>query len=405
MGINFLLSLMVAVVVLVLVIELAYYTLFLPEQTDEPLKPRRLDSYIATCIYVIAHILSPLRLPLALIPYLTKSSIMLVTRPNLNTLKSEVVRLVGDFVNVGFTTWLLVLVIGPPTLEPLMLLLYAPVGAEYIRLLSERGQMMFSGGWQLLPHRRFALALKASPSSRAFLYSVSRLFVRYCNYYALSDEERAQYILLILKRRASYDEDLSRKLEYVYSFRIVEGDFLLLAGKIRDVANGEVFISRRWTNDPWLMIGMAMRRSPWIFDPRYLQRPFYYRTQSARLVAMLMFKHARYCPPFMIYQFGHEIKDARYRMFFSTLHYLGIHIEGQVRADGTYAFDPLLRWFKGRVGIGIAEPELRPLWTDEEVLADVARRCEHGEWLSAEAIAEQYTYPRKYVEEVLSSKI
>lgn len=405
MSINFILSLMVAVVVLILVIELAYYILFLPEQADAPLRPRRLDSYIATCIYVIAHIFSPLRLPLAVIPYLTKSSIMLVTHRNFNTLKSEVFRLVGDFANLGFTTWLLVLIAGPPTLEPLILLLYVPVGAECIRLLTERGQMMFSGGWQLLPHRRIALALKAFPPSSTLGYSMSRLFVRYCNYYALSDEERAQCILHILKQRALYDKDLFRKLEYVHSFRLIEGNFLLLAGKIRDVAKGEVFINRRWTNDPWLLIGMAMRRSPWIFDPRYLQRPFYYRTQSARLVAQLMFKHARYCLPFIIYQFGHEIKDARYRMFFGTLHYLGIHIEGQVRADGTYAFDPLLRWFKRRVGIGIAEPELRPLWTDEEVLADVAHRRENGEWLSAEAIAEQYTYPRKYVEEVLVSKI
>lgn len=392
------------VVVLLVVFELAYYVVFLPNPSEKPVKPRRFDCYIGVCLYAIALLLSPLRLPLAIIPYITKSGIILLTHPNLNVLRSEVIRLIGDFVNFGFTVWLLVLVVGPPTAELLSVILYIPVAAELVRLLTERGQMAFSGSWQLLPHRRIARALKANQTSHAFWHGANHLFARYCAYYALSDEERAGYILRLLKQRAVSDRDLFRKLEYVRAFRILEGDWLLLAGKVRDVARGEVFINRRWTNDPWLLTGLAMRRSPWIFDPRYLQRPFYYRTGSAPLVVRFMFEHARYCPPFMLYQFGHEVKDARYAMFFRILHGIGIHIERPVRADGTYAFDPLLNWFKKRLGLGGLEPELRPLWTDEEALADIARRVEAGEWLSELAVAEQYTFPLRYVEEALAER-
>lgn len=400
-----LLFMIVSILVLLVTIEIAYYMFLIPEYSDHPLHPQHLERYIGKVLYVIAHVLSPLRFPLGIIPYITKTSFVLLGNPNLNALHTEVFRLLGDFVNLGLTIWLILLLVGPPSMELPVLVLYIPVGAEIIRLLTERGQMIFSGGWQLLPHRRIALALQARREQHLFARWTSRLFARYCRYYALSDEERAESLLLTLKRRAMYDVGLSRKLEYVRRFRIIEADWILLAGKIRDVAHGEVFITRRWTNDPWLLIGIAMRRSPWIFDPRFLQRPFYYRTQSARLVAQLMFKHARYCPPFIIYQFGHEIKDARYAMFFGTLHALGIHLEGLVCADGTYAFDPLLRWFKRCVGLRTHELEVRSLWTDDEVVADVIRRWETGENLTATDIAEQYTYPIKYIEEVLVEKI
>src|SRR5262245_30371060 len=92
-------------------------------------------------------------------------------------------------------------------------------------------------------------------------------------------------------------------------------------------AKGEVFIHRNWTNDPWLLIGQGMRRAPWMFDPRYLRRPFYYRTESNRLATLFVLQHARYSPSYACYQFGHEIKAARYDFVYRCLRWIGLDIE------------------------------------------------------------------------------
>jgi hypothetical protein len=172
---------------------------------------------------------------------------------------------------------------------------------------------------------------------------------------------------------------------------------------VRDVANGEVFIHGPWTNDPWLLIGMAIRRSPWMFDPRYLRRPFYYMTEANRLTTLLVLEYARYSLPFAIFQFGHEIRVARLHLFYLLLRQLEIDIEFKVSADGTFQFDQLICWFEKR--FGMTKVKARPLYSDEEVIADIL--CNHpaGEPLASLDIAERYTYPLKYVEEVLITKI
>ena len=204
----------------------------------------------------------------------------------------------------------------------------------------------------------------------------------------------------MLKRHATQDSELARKLAYVHAFHIVPEQVGLRAGHVRDVARGEIFIHRRWTNDVWLLWGQVLRRSPWIFDPRYLRRPFYYRTESNRLMTLCVLQHARYSVPYAIFQFGHEIKAARYDAFYRLGQWLGFKLEGEVRADGTYEFDPLIRWLRQE-----SSATAYPLWTDDETIHHILTQCSNGETVSALDIAVRYTYPLKYVEEVLWAKI
>jgi len=174
----------------------------------------------------------------------------------------------------------------------------------------------------------------------------------------------------------------------------------LRAGNVRDVARGEVYVHAEWTSDLNLLYGLALRRSPWIFDPRFLQRPFYYRTEANRLMTAFVFENFRLCTLFAIYQFGHEVKSARYDAFYRIARWLGYELEEYVYADGAYNFDPFAKWLlKKDLKIDTKKP--RPLWTDKEVLHDL----EGFPIPSAFEIAERYTYPLKYVQEVLLPKI
>src|SRR5437660_4723467 len=168
---------------------------------------------------------------------------------------------------------------------------------------------------------------------------------------------------------------------------------------------GEVFIHSTWTNDPWLLVGMAIRRAPWIFDPRYLRRPFYYMTEANRLATLCVLEHARYSPPYAVFQFGHEIRVARLHLFYLVLRWLGADVEYKVNADGTFQFDQFICWLEKHFNHGQTPPEQRPIYCDEEVIAEVLSRDDSREPLSAQAIASRYTYPLKYVEEVLLKKI
>src|SRR5262249_34953912 len=134
---------------------------------------------------------------------------------------------------------------------------------------------------------------------------------RYCRYYALDDTSRARYVLYALKQHAAREKDLSKRLEYIQPFRAIPQRYGLRSGMVRDVARGEVFIHSTWTNDPWLLVGMAIRRAPWMFDPRYLRRPFYYMTEANRLATLCVLEHARYSLLYAVFQFGHEIRVAR----------------------------------------------------------------------------------------------
>jgi len=360
--------------------------------------PRRTHAFERGCgalLYAIAYGLSPLRLPFCVLPYLVKLFLYFVFNLYYTTAGNrplfEILRVTGDVLNWALVAALLALIAGQRDSLPAWLaLLYA---VEAIRLITEKGMMVFSGVWQYLPHWRIACWLQSHPL-------IARHRIPYCEYYALNDEERLRYALAALKQHTSLDVELAQRLSYVSAFRIVPDDAGLRAGRVRDIAKGEIFIHRRWTNDLWLLWGQAIRRSPWIFDPRYLRRPFYYRTEANRLMTLCVLQYARYCLPYAVFQFGHELKAARYDWFYRFMRRLGVNLEETVRADGDSQFDPLIVWLDERLGRR-APPALRSLWSDDETIADIRRRQALGETLSALTVAEQYAYPLKYVEEIL----
>jgi hypothetical protein len=110
--------------------------------------------------------------------------------------------------------------------------------------------------------------------------------------------------------------------------------------------------------------------------------------------------HARYCPTYALYQFGHEIKAARYDFFYRVLRCLHLDIEPKVQADGAFPFEQDISWLKWLL-FGTPRAKQPPLWRDEDAIIDIRHRMAHGEKLQALDIALQYTYPLKYVEEVL----
>jgi hypothetical protein len=398
-------GILASILVLLVGIELIFYIFLIPGTSQKPFKAYPLEKLAGWAAYSIAYILSLLRAPLGLLPYLTKLFIVFVLKISYDSPRStyfrEVINMLGDFVNLGLSTLLVLILVGPPALHLVNCILYLPIAAEIIRLVTERVPITFSALWQLLPHKSFATTLSSRPIPRI----VKRYFARYCHYYALDDDARARYILCALKYLSSRDSDLSHRLSYIQAFRAIPLQYGLRSGKVRDVAKGEVFIHSSWTNDPWLLIGMAIRRAPWMFDPRYLRRPFYYMTEANRLATLLVLPHARYSPPYAIFQFGHEIRVARLHCFYALLRWLGIDIEKKVGVDGTFQFDQLICWLEHRFGKTKAAAEQRPLCSDEEAIADILHNHPVGESLTALGIAERYTYPLKYVEEVLIQQL
>jgi hypothetical protein len=87
------------------------------------------------------------------------------------------------------------------------------------------------------------------------------------------------------------------------------------------------------------------------------------------------------------------------------LHRLGIHIEEYVLADGSYPQDHLLRWLDKKLDRQGRHDQLRPLWSDDEVILDVADRYRSGAALSEADLAKDYTYPMEYISEVLMGRI
>ena len=331
-----------------------------------------------------------MRLPLGVAPYLCKIALYGLSRGWLerhwHDYSIQALRAAGDLLNLAGSAALILSVAQSPWLRwPLTL----ACAAEAVRLLTEKGMMALSAAWQTLPHRQIAGWLAATP--------LEPLVRAYCRYYRLSNRDRLRVVLVHLRGRAAHRPETAQKLRYISGFRIVPNGRGLRCGSVRDVALGEIFVHARWTNHPGLLVGLALRRAPWIFDPRHLARPFYYRTQANRLMTLFVFENARLCPLYAVYQFGHEIKSARYDAFYRMLAWIGIRAEEPVREDGTYTFEPLaltLKWIAP-----LAQP--RPLWTDDEVLRDLAR----DPALSALTVARRYTYPLLYVEEVLSDKI
>jgi hypothetical protein len=379
---------------------------FVPERTSGPKPPSRLARMWALGLYRLAYVLSVLRLPFAVPPYAIKLLSVFLFRRHYTVSQYNVVveaiRILGDVTNWGFG---LVLIRHISMSFPdIAYILCLCALAEMLRLFAEKGQMILSAIWQLLPHHRLARYIEIRLTQTKLDSILMRHLVRYCDYYALDDAARIQYVLDTLRCYASADPEASAKLAYLGGLRIVSSFCGLRGGNVRDVARGEVFIHRSWTADPWLLIGQALRRTPWMFDPRYLRRPFYYRSESNRLATLFVLAHARYCPTYALYQFGHEIKAARYDLFYRLMRYLNCDIEPTVLADGTFAFDPGISWLHEKLQ-GTPFPSCRALWSDEEAIADVRYRLNQGEYLSALDIALQYIYPLKYIEEVFINKL
>ncbi len=348
--------------------------------------------------YSLAYLLSLVRLPFSIIPYLLKLILYYCLGDSFSEFWGkqfvQLFRTGGDFINFLITSFLFYKayeLIGFSITKNLLIL---SMLAEAIRLLTEKGVMIFSAVWQIIPHRSVAQRLSSKKQ-----YGILKT---YSKYYLLSDEDRLVTMLRRLKAKARMLKisETSIKLNYVSSFQIVPNLVDLRAGIVRNVAQGIVYVHASWTNNPDILRGQALRRSPWIFDPRYLRRPFYYRTEANRLMTLFVFENAQLCPLFAVYQFGHEIKSARFDAFFRLACWLGFDLEETVRADGTYNFDPFAQSIVKR-HLNATVKASRPLWNDEEVIVDIA----NDQILSALAIAEKYTYPLIYVQEVLIRKI
>ncbi|MDQ2717708.1 MAG: hypothetical protein M3Z08_22675, partial [Chloroflexota bacterium] len=354
-------------------IELLYYVFFIPDPKQKPLTFSALDKYLGVAAYTVAYVLSLLRAPLGLLPYLVKIVIFFGLKVRYESARStyfrEVLNMLGDVLNLGGSSLCIFLIVGKPASALPGLILYLPIWAECVRLLTERVPIIYSAAWQLTPHKRVARLLLACQHSGLPWRVIARCLARYCRYYAPVDAERAAYVLETLKQRARQDGDLACRLEYMHAFRIMPLEHGLRGGSVRDVARGEVWIHAAWTNDPWLLVGMAIRRAPWMFDPRYLRRPPYYMTQSNRLATLLVLQHARYSPPFAVFQFGHEIRVARLHLFYLVLRWLGADIEAKVLADGTFQFDQLICSLDVAIHPDHAPEKQRPLWSDEEAIA------------------------------------
>jgi hypothetical protein len=401
----------ISFILLILTIDLIHYAFYISPHyfITQPIKPRLTSQFSGATAYGIAYLLSLLRLPFAVAPYLTKllSFLVLQTRFQLywNSYTFQLIRTTGDFANLIVTLALLEIIFDCLNAEWDDSWLCLSMSAEVIRLVSEKGQMLFSAMWQLIPHRLIVQRITSPIKSQATENWLVKLSLRYHNYYILSEEDRIQYILRAVKAPALFDMEAIQKLEYVQSLCIIPQNVGLRAGMVRDVAQGKVFIHAKWTNDPWLLAGLVMRRSPWIFDPRYLRRPFYYRTEANRLATLFVLQYASYNLPYTWYQFGHEIKVARYDLFYRICRWLSFNLEETVREDGTFMFDSFIHWLGLRLGYESARHGQRSLWTDEEVITDILANLNSDEIPSASEVATRYTYPLKYIQEVLLPEI
>ena len=381
------------------------YTFFVPDLRRRWPWMRPLSRVGGKLLFGVASVLSLLRAPLGLLPYLVKLFLIFGLRiryeAHRTTYARELLNLLGDVANLALSWWLIAWLITPFGPSGLLLLCYLPVWAELVRLLAERLPSVFSAVWQMMPHRRMAQGLIDRQRSGLFWYLIFRSLALYCAYYALDDFERAEAVLRALKCRAGDDVEVSKRLEYIRAFRIVPQKQGLRGGMVRDVARGEVFIHGIWTADPWLLIGMALRRAPWSFDPRYLRRPFYYMSEANRVTSLFVLEQMYYSPPFALFQFGHEIRVARLSIFYGVLRWLGADIERKVWADGTFQTDQMIFWLRQRFSRS-PQIEPRPLSTDEEVLSDMTAAMMEGRALpTAQMLAARYVYPVKYIEEVL----
>ncbi len=374
--------------------------------------PRAAARIVGAFAFVLASLGSLLRAPLGLAPYLLKVALALGLRVQYEAIKTtytrEAINLLGDIVNLGGTALLIRLALGAPHWSLLWLLCGLMLAAEYARLLSERVPTVFSAIWQLIPHRVIALRLKAWERMGAIRGMSASWLRAYTAYYLLDERARGMELIAALKERAAYDPAVAARVAYLRGVRVVPYAQGLRGGLVRDVARGEIFIHPSWSADPWMLIGLLMRRSPWVFDPRFLRRPFYYMSEANPLTSLFVLRHADYSPFFALFQFGHEIRVARLRWFYLALRLLGWDVERKVAFDGAFLNDQVIHRVGRALGYRRLPTEPRLLCSDEEVAAELAAANVEGRDerpLTALALAERYTYPLCYVEDVLLPRL
>lgn len=372
--------------VMAIIISGGFYLAGPPRPAGPPLYVgRRARRWLAAGLHAGAYLLTILRLPFGVLPYVGKIVLALLAGARFEAVWEcpavQILRGLGDGLNLGLTAALLAA--GPAWLQPAA---QTSLAAEIVRLGLEKGLMAMSALWQALPHRR--LAAWARQSGRPGLRA-------YAAYYGRAEAGRLAYLGVVLQAWSAAEPEAAARLRYVRGWRVVADRQALRAGRVRDVAGGDLFIHARWTNDPWLLLGLALRRGPWLFDPRCLRRPFFYRSEANPRATRFVLENFHYSPPFAVYQLGHEIKAARFELFFRAARWLGRELEAPVAADGVYRFDPALRWLRERLGAPPARPagqllsaaEMRAACNDPAVPAAV--------W------AARFTVPQLYVEEVL----
>ena len=152
-----------SILALLVGIELILYTFLIPDISQKPYEAYPLEKLSGRAAYRIAYILSLLRVPwpaslyYQVVHHITKLFIVFILKIPYDSPRSmysrEVMNMFGDFVNLGLTTLLVLILVGPPALRPLNCMLFLPIAAEIIRLVTERVPITFSALWQLLPHR------------------------------------------------------------------------------------------------------------------------------------------------------------------------------------------------------------------------------------------------------------
>src|SRR5947209_6193327 len=134
-------------VLIVSAVELTFYMFLIPGPSPKPLHVQPVDKYLGRVAYFIAYILSLLRSPLGLLPYLVKLFIFFGLNIRYESARStylrEVINMIGDFVNLGLTTLLVLAVAGPVEIQPPSLIFYIQLAAELIRLVTERVTITF----------------------------------------------------------------------------------------------------------------------------------------------------------------------------------------------------------------------------------------------------------------------
>jgi hypothetical protein len=366
-----------------------------------PAPQRRWRRPTARLAYVACIPLTLLRLPYAVIPHLLKVAILLVTGPagdrSWSLLPVQLIRTLGDWVNLIATGWVLTAATGlaPGAARPASAwqwLALISTAAEILRLFTEKGQMLFSAGWQSLPHRALADGLERAPGARSWVP-----IERYCRYYRLNDDDRARTAHRWLVSRCQRDPQTAHRLGYTSGVRLVDPGTPLWSGVVRDVATGEVLAHPRWTADPGLLVGQLLRRGPWIFDPRLQPRPTRYRTGSNVAMTMMVLENADLLGAYGIYQWGNQIKVARYEIFHQLCRAAGLDREPVLRDDGSFDFSPPDLLLLRRL-LGTRPVSRRALWTDAEVLALL--KDDPGP-TDPPSIARRFCYPERYVREVL----